>query len=54
MEQRLRRHNSNHKGFTGPVNDWKVVYTEMFEEKTAAYNASRRSRTGKAEGGWNG
>ncbi len=31
--ERLRRHNSNHKGFTGKVADWKIVYTETFSEK---------------------
>ena len=24
--ERLKRHNSNHKGFTGRTNDWVVVY----------------------------
>ena len=26
--ERLRKHNSNHKGFTGGLGDWKIVYTE--------------------------
>ncbi len=34
--ERLRKHNSNHKGFTGKINDWKIVYTEMFEQKNSA------------------
>ena len=25
MEERLRKHNSSHKGFTGHVGDWKVM-----------------------------
>jgi putative endonuclease len=33
LEERLRKHNSNHKGFTGKINDWKIVYTEVFETR---------------------
>ncbi len=29
---RLRRHNSNHKGFTGGTGDWQIKYTESFEK----------------------
>ncbi len=34
---RLRRHNSGHKGFTGNVNDWQILYTEEFPDKSSAY-----------------
>ena len=36
MQERLRKDNSNHKGFTGKVDDWQVVYTENYSEKIAA------------------
>ena len=36
LDERLRRHNSNHKGFTGRTNDWEIVYTEEFTTKTDA------------------
>ncbi len=36
LEERLKKHNSNHKGFTGKVADWKIVYTESFTEKNEA------------------
>ncbi len=36
IAERLRRHNTNHKGFTGKVNDWKVVYTEIYIAKADA------------------
>ena len=26
LEERIRKHNRNHKGFTGQSNDWVVVY----------------------------
>ena len=36
MQERLRRHHSNHKGFTGKIADWKIVYTESFPQKNEA------------------
>jgi len=37
IEERLRKHNSNHKGFTGKFADWIVVYTEVYASKQDAY-----------------
>jgi len=36
MDERLRRHNSNHKGFSGSVNDWVLKYQEMHLSKSKA------------------
>jgi len=36
LQERLRKHNSNHKGFTGTATDWLIVYYERFQEKSAA------------------
>ncbi len=36
LAERLRRHNSNHKGFTGSCSDWGIVYSEVFEDKSGA------------------
>ncbi|HEY1046125.1 MAG TPA: GIY-YIG nuclease family protein [Bacteroidia bacterium] len=36
MSERLRKHNSNHKGFTGRVEDWQLVYQEQFSSKEEA------------------
>ena len=36
IDERLRRHLSDHKGFTGKTKDWKVVYWETFGSKTEA------------------
>ena len=41
LQERLRRHNSNHKGFTGKGNDWVVVYTEIYTSKKLAYARER-------------
>jgi len=42
LEERLRKHNSNHKGFTGKSADWKVVYSECFLSKSDAYARERQ------------
>ena len=34
--ERVRKHNSNHSGFTGKIGDWELVYTEIVESKTEA------------------
>jgi putative endonuclease len=37
LQDRLRRHNSNHKGFTGKVADWQIVYKEEYNTRSEAY-----------------
>jgi len=37
IEERIRKHNSNHKGFTGGVGDWRLVYYEQLVTKEIAY-----------------
>ncbi|MFM7327348.1 MAG: GIY-YIG nuclease family protein, partial [Bacteroidota bacterium] len=41
----LRRHNSNHSGFTGTVNDWVVVYSESYSEKSLAAKREREVKS---------
>ena len=48
LSERLRKHNSNHRGFTGKANDWEVVYTETFETKTLAYARERQVKSWKS------
>ena len=36
MINRLKKHLSNHKGFTGKEIDWQVVYSEIYLEKKDA------------------
>lgn len=31
LQERIRKHNSNNKGFTRNVNDWVLSYSEAFE-----------------------
>jgi putative endonuclease len=41
IEERLRKHNSNHRGFTGRNADWRVVYSERFTQKSDAHQRER-------------
>ena len=36
LTERLRRHLSSHKGYTGKAKDWEVVYFEYYDDKTKA------------------
>ncbi|RMG83733.1 MAG: GIY-YIG nuclease family protein [Bacteroidetes bacterium] len=48
MEERLRRRNSRHKGYTGKVNDWRVVYQEVYSTKKEAYHREREIKGWKS------
>ena len=48
LEGRLRRHLSNHKGFTGRAKDWEVVYTQSFGSKAEAYSREREVKSKKS------
>jgi putative endonuclease len=41
LQERLRRHNSHHKGFTGKTNDWIFFHIESFSSKEAALQRER-------------
>jgi putative endonuclease len=36
MLERLRKHNSNHKGYTGKTNDWELYWSQEFSSKSNA------------------
>ncbi len=36
IQKRLRKNNTNHKGFTGGIGDWSIVYTESYESESDA------------------
>jgi putative endonuclease len=48
LEARFTRHNQKSKGFTGNINDWEVVYTEIFQSKTEAYARERQVKNWKS------
>ncbi|RLD58138.1 MAG: GIY-YIG nuclease family protein [Bacteroidetes bacterium] len=47
ISERIRKHNSNHKGFTGKTNDWVIVYNEEFKTKSEAYSREREIKSWK-------
>jgi len=48
LEERLRKHNSNHKGYTGGLGDWKMVYEENFELKEIASQREKQIKAWKS------
>jgi putative endonuclease len=48
LEERLRRHNSNHKGFTGGIGDWELKYHEIYLTKEEAIKREREIRKWKS------
>jgi putative endonuclease len=48
MDDRLKKHHTNHKGFTGHALDWVVVYTEPFQTKQEACSRERQIKSWKS------
>jgi putative endonuclease len=48
LQERLRRHNSDHKGFTGRKADWVIVHTEIFTTKAAALKREKEIKKWKS------
>ncbi len=48
INERLRRHNSNHKGFTGKSSDWEIVHQEIFDEKREALKREKQIKSWKS------
>ncbi|MFN4235385.1 MAG: GIY-YIG nuclease family protein [Bacteroidia bacterium] len=36
IDERIRKHNTNHKGFTGGAGDWELKYSEVLTTKEEA------------------
>ncbi len=49
LQERLRKHRSNHQGFTGKFNDWMVVYSEIYSTKELAYAREREVKNWKSK-----
>ena len=45
LQERLRKHRSNHKGFTGKENDWEVAYAEEYASKQEAHARERQVKS---------
>jgi putative endonuclease len=48
VQGRIRRHNTNHKGFTGNSNDWQLVWEKEFNIKTEAIKFERLLKSWKS------
>ena len=48
LQERIRKHNSNHKGFTGRTGDWVLKYSENYEQKTIAIKREREIKNWKS------
>ncbi|MBI5914793.1 MAG: GIY-YIG nuclease family protein [Bacteroidetes bacterium] len=48
-EERLRKHLTNHDGFTAKAKDWKIVYLKEFETKPQANAEERRLKKLKSK-----
>ena len=47
IEERLRKHNTNHKGFTGGIGDWEIKYKEIYQTKVEATERERQVKKWK-------
>ena len=48
IQERIRRHNSNHKGFTGGLGDWQLFYSEKYASKSEAFAREREVKSWKS------
>ncbi|MDH6252856.1 putative endonuclease [Chryseobacterium sp. H1D6B] len=49
LQERLRKHLSNHKGFTAKSKNWNIVYYEVFDSKIEAYTREREVKAWKSK-----
>ena len=49
INERLRKHNTNHKGFTGGYGDWKVAFTQAFNSKEEALKREKQLKKWKSK-----
>jgi len=49
LEERIIRHNQKSKGFTGNVNEWKVVYIEKYDTKEKGLQKKSQIKSWKSK-----
>jgi|GEM_PF-684204 len=42
IQERIRRHRSNHSGFTGKANDWKIIWVKTTNSKSHAQSLEKQ------------
>jgi len=48
LDERLRKHKTNHKGFTSRAKGWIYCYTEPYTSKSDAYSREREIKKKKS------
>lgn len=48
LVERIRKHNSNHKGFTGGIGDWELKYSEEYVAKSEAMKREKEIKSWKS------
>lgn len=48
LAERLRKHNSNHEGFTGGLGDWQIKYKEVYNSKAVALQREKKIKNWKS------
>ncbi|WP_242695864.1 GIY-YIG nuclease family protein [Desertivirga brevis] len=48
LPERLRKHNTKHKGFTGGPSDWEVAFMEKYERKEDALKREKQIKAWKS------
>ena len=48
LSERVRKHNTNHKGFTGGHGDWALVYWEIYTLKADAMKREKQIKGWKS------
>jgi putative endonuclease len=48
VEERLKKHNTNHKGFTGGMLDWELKWTEEHPDKSSAIKRENQIKAWKS------
>ncbi|MCX8522983.1 GIY-YIG nuclease family protein [Chryseobacterium formosus] len=49
LQERLRKHLSNHKGFTSKAKDWIIIYSENYNSKSEAYKREFKIKAWKSK-----
>jgi len=48
LEDRINKHNSNHKGFTGNQLDWQLKWSQALDQKTDAMAREKQIKAWKS------
>lgn len=49
LTERIRKHNSDHAGFTGGLGDWQLKWKEAWDTKEGAYKRERQIKRWKSK-----